>query len=148
MLIGIRHIGLIVSDIEVSKKFYTNFLGFKVIQHFEDSSEYINTITNTKNVNVEMVKMESPDKSVIEILKYSGKDFDYKRNFTSITSVGEAHIAIQVDNADNFYNKCIENDIKPISKPILSSESIAKVFFIQDPDKYRIEIVEILNLSI
>ena len=42
MLLGIRHSGYIVSDIEVSRQFYESVLGFEVVQAFEDSSDYTN----------------------------------------------------------------------------------------------------------
>ena len=68
MLLGVRHSGYIVSDIEVSRKFYETVLGFEVMQAFEDNSDYINNITCTSGAVVRMVKMKSPDGSVIEIL--------------------------------------------------------------------------------
>ena len=36
MLLGIRHSGYIVSDIDVSRQFYETVLGFEVMQAFED----------------------------------------------------------------------------------------------------------------
>ena len=46
---------------------------FEVIQAFEDNSSYINDITGTSGANVTMVKMKSPDGSVVETLSYGGE---------------------------------------------------------------------------
>ena len=145
MLLGIRHSGYIVSDIDVSRQFYETILGFEVMQAFEDSSDYINDITCTTDAVVKMVKMKSLDGSVIEILSYTGAVSPTTKPRVPIYNVGEAHLAIQVDNADKFYKHLKEKNIRTLSKPILSSEGFAKVFFCLDPDDYRVEVVEILN---
>ena len=48
-------------------------------------------------------------------------------------------------NANDAYNKLIENNVRIISMPVLSSEKIAKVFFCFDPNDVRIELVEMLD---
>ena len=145
MLLGIRHCGFIVSNIDISRKFYEKVLGFEVIQAFEDGSDYINKITCTLGALVKMVKMKSPDGSIIEILSYEGKLKPTTKTKVPIHNVGEAHLAIQVSNAEKFHEHLILNNIKTLSKPIVSSEGFAKVFFCLDPDEYRIEVVEIFN---
>lgn len=144
MLLGIRHAGLIVSDMEKSVDFYVNKIGFEVLQDFWDGSEGINNLAGTKDMNVHMIKMKSPDGSVIELLKYHGENVSHARNYDQLYSVGEAHIAIQVKNARDFYDHCKIKDIETLSEPIRSNEGIANVFFIFDPDKYRVEVVEII----
>jgi hypothetical protein len=52
---------------------------------------------------------------------------------------------LRVNNANDAYKKLVDEKIKVISKPVLSSEGIAKVFFCLDPDGVRVEIVEMLN---
>ena len=144
MLLGVRHAGLIVSDMEKSVDFYVNKIGFQVLQDFWDGSEGINNLAGTSGMNVHMVKMKSPDGSVIELLKYYGDEVSYERNYNKLYSVGEAHIAIQVKNAKEFFNHCHKNGIETLSEPIKSNEGIAYVFFIFDPDRYRVEVVEII----
>ena len=47
-------------------------------------------------------------------------------------------------NIDKTYKWLKKNKIKVLSKPVLSSEKFAKVFFCLDPDGVRVELVEIL----
>ena len=145
MLLGVRHSGYIVSDINVSRNFYENVLGFEVMQAFEDGSDYINDITGTTGALVKMVKMKSLDGSVIEILSYEGGVPATAKPRVPIYNVGEAHLAIQVSDAEKFHQHLIANRVPTLSQPILSSEGFAKVFFCLDPDKYRVEVVEMLN---
>ena len=66
------------------------------------------------------------------------KDFeDYKRR-------GKYHFVNKTD-IDFMYEHLQKNNITVLSKPVLSSEKIAKVFFCLDPDGVRVEIVEMLN---
>ena len=145
MLVGIRHSGFIVSDIGVSRHFYEEILGFEGNQAFEDNSSYINDITGTSGANVTMVKMKSPDGSVVEILSYGGEVAPTVKPKVPIYNVGEAHLAIQVSDIDAYHDLLVSKDVPILSRPIVSSEGFAKVFFCLDPDDYRIEVVEIFD---
>ena len=143
LVIGYRHTGIIVKDMEESLHFYRDILGLKVIQDFSDSSEYINKITGIKNADVHMIKLKAEDETVLEILEYRNHPTELMEQ--PIYNVGACHIALQVRNANDSYNKLIENNVRIISKPVLSSEKIAKVFFCFDPNDVRIELVEMLD---
>jgi len=67
---GYRHTGVICKDLDKSLVFYKDYLGLKVIQDFWDDSGYINEITNMKNANVHMIKLEADDGTVVELLDY------------------------------------------------------------------------------
>ena len=126
-----------------SLHFYKDILGLKVIQDFSDSSEYINKITGIKNADVHMIKLKAEDETVLEILEY--RNHPTKLIEQPVYNVGASHIALQVRNADDAYNKLTENNVRIISEPVLSSEGIAKVFFCFDPNDVRIELVEMLD---
>ena len=143
LVIGYRHTGIIVKDMEESLHFYRDILGFRVIQNFTDDSDYINKITGMTNANVHMIKLQAKDGTVLEILEYC--NHPTKLIDQPIYNVGASHIALQVKNAERAYKILKEKGIKIISKPVLSSEKIAKVFFCFDPNDVRIELVEMLD---
>ena len=143
LVIGYRHTGIIVKDMKKSLHFYKDILGLKVIQDFSDASKYINKITGIKNADVHMIKLKAEDETVLEILEYRNHPTELMEQ--PIYNVGACHIALQVRNANDAYNKLIENNVRIISKPVLSSEKIAKVFFCFDPNDVRIELVEMLD---
>lgn len=141
--IGYRHTGIITKDIEKSKMFYVDLLGFEVIQDFWDNSDYINDITGIKNANVHMIKMKTNDGFVLELLDYTTHPTE---NFKMPTyNVGCVHLALRVENINKSYEYLKLNGVEFISDPILSSEGIAKVCFCFDPDGTRIELVEMIN---
>ena len=141
-VIGYRHTGIIVHDMEKSLKFYKEHLGLEIIQEFTDDSSYINEITNIKNGCAHFIKLKMLDGSVLELLEYPTHRTEPHK--LSILNVGIAHIALRVYSADEMYKYLVDNGIKVLSKPVLSSEGIAKVFFCIDPNGLRVELVEMI----
>jgi glyoxylase I family protein len=141
---GYRHTGIITNDMARSINFYRDILGFEVIQDFEDSSEYINNITGLNNASAHFVKLKSNDGTVLEILEYPTHKTE--PHSLSIINVGICHIALKVYSAEDAYQHLVKNGVKVLSKPIISSEGIAKVFFCLDPDNVRVEMVEMINI--
>lgn len=139
---GYRHTGIICKDINDSLIFYRDHLGLEVIQDFWDDSDYINIITGIKNANVHMIKLKSDDGSVLELLEYPTHPTNLIKQ--EVYNVGLTHIAFQVHNIEESYEFLKSKNIKLISRPVLSSEKIAKVCFCYDPNDVRIELVEML----
>ena len=140
---GYRHTGIITNNMSASLNFYHKILGLEIIQEFTDSSEYINIITGIENGSAHFIKLKGEDGFVLELLEYP--THPTKPVDISIINVGVLHIALSVYDSDKVYEHLVKNNIKVLSKPILSSEKIAKVFFCLDPDGTRVEIVEMLN---
>jgi len=143
IVVGYRHAGIITNDIKKSVFFYHNILGLEIIQDFIDSSDYINEITGLKNATAHFVKLKTQDGAVLELLEYPTHKTDPIN--ISIINVGILHIALRVADSQIAYNHVTKFGVKTLSKPVLSSEGIAKVFFCLDPDNVRVELVEMLN---
>ena len=143
VVIGTRHLGIICKNLEKSLVFYRDILGLKVIQDFWDDSPYIQEITGIKEINVHMIKLKMNDDSVLELLSYDTHPTELISH--TIINTGICHIALQINSAEAMHSKLILNGYHPISKPVLSSEGIAKVFFCLDPSHVRGEFVEMVS---
>ena len=141
-VVGYRHTGIIVDDMNKSLEFYRDFLGLEVVQEFTDDSEYINKITNIKYGTAHFVKLKMLDGTILELLEYP--THRTKPHNLSILNVGVAHIALRVHSAEEMYNFLISRGVNVLSEPVLSSEGIAKVFFCIDPNGLRVEMVEMI----
>ena len=142
LVIGYRHTGIIVKDMEKSLEFYRDFLGLEVIQEFTDTSEYINKITGISKGSAHFIKLKMHDGTVLELLEYPSHPSEPHQ--ISIINVGVAHIALRVGSTSKAYNFLKSKNVGILSEPVLSSEGIAKVFFCLDPDGIRVELVEML----
>jgi catechol 2,3-dioxygenase-like lactoylglutathione lyase family enzyme len=139
---GFRHPGIICKDIVKSLEFYRDYLGFTVIQDFWDESEYINKITGISKANVHMIKLKAHDGTVLELLDYITHPTELIEQ--EVYTVGACHLALQVYDIEVAYEELVSKGVSFISRPILSSEGIAKVCFCFDPNNTRIELVEML----
>jgi len=92
-----------------------------------------------------MIKLKAKDGTVLEILEYKNHPTDIIEQ--PIYNVGACHIAFQVDDVAVAYKKLVENSVTVISKPVLSNEKVAKVFLCLDPNKIRIEFVEMIDIN-
>jgi catechol 2,3-dioxygenase-like lactoylglutathione lyase family enzyme len=144
-IIGYRHTGIIVENLNESLSFYEGFLGLKLLQKHIDESEYISKVTGVKGIIADYAKLEIPGGQILELLSYPSHKF--LRAEREIIQPGEAHLAFQVHSIEDAYASVVAANIPHISAPVISSEKIAKVFFCLDPDKYRIEFVEVLSDS-
>ena len=142
-IVGFRHTGLVVKDLLASLAFYETFLGLKVLQRHKDNSEYISEVTGFEKIIADYAKLEIPGGQVLELLSYPSHVFSTKERI--LIEPGEAHLAFQVASIDVAFTAITAANIPHISKPVTSSEKIAKVFFCLDPDNYRIEFVEMLT---
>ncbi len=144
MISSLRHVGLVVQDLEYSIKFWTNALGFKIEKQMKEKGSYLDKVLSLKNVNVTTVKLSAPNGGIIELLKFhSHKDklkWDGKAYSTGLT-----HIALEVINVNLVYNNLIKSGVKFFDKPQNSPDGYAKLVFGQGPENVLIEFVEILS---
>ncbi len=126
MLKGIHHIAIICSDYEVSKKFYTEILGLKVIRE-----------TYRKERQSYKLDLSLNDQYVIELFSFPSPPARPSKP----EAVGLRHLAFEVDNLDeviqhlNRYNISVE--------PVRVDELTQKKFtFTADPDELPIEFYE------
>ena len=125
-----------------SLHFYKDILELEVIQDYSDDSIFINTVLGLDGASIRMIKLQSIDGNIIELLQYTNHPTE-KYN-VPFFNVGICHIAFTVDDIEKMYNKIKNEDIEIISEPLLGSEKIAKVFFCVDPNGVRVEIVQMI----
>lgn len=143
MITEIRHIGIVVQDLNKVLNFFTKLLKFKIKKKMSEKSSYIDNILGLKNANITTVKIEAPDGNLIEILKF--KNFRNKKNWNGkIYSTGLTHISMTVKNLEKTYRFLIKKNIKFNAPPQLSPDKYAKVTFCKGPEGLLIELVEVL----
>ena len=70
MITNVRHVGIVVSNLEASLHFYEKLLGFKIVKEMDESGKYMDNISALKNVRVTTIKMAAPDSNLIELLYF------------------------------------------------------------------------------
>lgn len=142
MIEGIRHIGIVISDIEKSMEFYTKYLGFQEMKTMEEGGHYIDKLLNLQESKVTTIKLKNEKEQVIELLYFQNPTYETVDN--KLNNLGLTHFALTVDNLDNTYDSMREHGIEFLSGPQLSPDGHAKVVFCKDPNGVFIELVEVL----
>ena len=90
-MLNIRHTGIVVSDIDRSIDFYTNFLGFKIKVDMVESGDYIDNFLDLSDTVVRTVKMSLDCGGMVELLHFIShtEEIDTERR---ITSIGCSHM--------------------------------------------------------
>ena len=141
---AIRHIGIVVRDIDKALHFYRDLLGLNIVKDMNELDPYIDRILNLHDVSVRTVKMAADDGNLIELLHFKSHVAVIEKQ-RKIYSVGCSHVAFTVENLDEEYKRLRNEDIIFNSLPQYSPDGYAKVAFCNDPDGTSIELVEVIR---
>lgn len=120
MVIDMNHVGVIVDDMEVSKKFYEEVIGAKLEHTYEN-----------ERVELAFYKVGS---GVVELVKR--KNTNHNRNLGVVE-----HIAFTVDNIEESVELLKKHNLKSISEEIISMEN-KLLFFFEGPNGEKLEYVQ------
>ena len=138
---GIRHVGIVVQDIELSINFWRDNFDFSISLDQIEEGKFIEHLLNIPNVKVRTVKMKGQDNSLIELLYFFEKqDIDQWRG--NLTSTGLTHLALNINNLNEKIEKLQFQGFKLINQPRKSENGSVLVAFIKGPEGILIELVE------
>ena len=141
MIKGIRHTGIVVTDMDKALKFYRDLLGLKIVKDSKAEGEYIDNILGISAVRLRMVKLTTADGSIVELLQYLSHPGKAPDN-PQICDIGCSHLAFTVDDIDREYERLSQGGVGFNSPPCTSPDGYARVAFCHDPDGASIELVE------
>lgn len=146
MISSIRHIGIVVRDLDESLKFYRDTLGLSVyMRHTDESDQFIDRLVGIDKVKLEWVKVIIPKGGLIELLQYhSHPDPDVFKDPQMFPSnrLGCSHVSVTVDNLSQLYDELIRKGYKCNSAPLLSPDAKVKILYCHDPDGVILELIE------
>ena len=143
MIKEVRHVGIVVKNMENSLKFYRDILGLEIIRDMDEQGGYIDNMLSLDDVHVRTVKLSAGmGNTLIELLDFKSHNDNEIRKFYTI---GASHVALTVDNLDDLYKHLSENNVKFNAPPQKSSDGLVKVTFCNDPDGTPIELVEMID---
>jgi len=143
MIKDVRHMGIVVSDMEKSLKFYRDLLGLKVKSLVDEEGEFLDNMLAHENVKNKVAKLYAKNgNALVELI--DSKSYGNKKDRDFFT-IGASHFALTVDDLDETYDYLIKNGVKFSAPPQQSPDGFAKVTFCEDPDGTLIELVEVIN---
>ena len=145
MIKDVRHIGIVVTDMEKSLKFYRDLLGLKIKSLVDEEGQFLDNILAHENVKNRVAKLYAKNgNALVELI--DSKSYGNKKDRDFFT-IGASHFALTVDDLDETYDYLIKNGVKFTASPQLTPDGFAKVTFCEDPDGTPIELVEVINAN-
>lgn len=137
---SIRHIGLVVENIEKQTLFYTSVFGLHILSQNTETGEYISNLVGIPNVIVKWVKLASNDNVVLlELLQYETHpctSANYAPN-----RHGCSHIAITVSDMEESL-MLLKGAGGSAGEYIYNPEGTVKVIYAYDPEGIILELVQ------
>ena len=144
MIKALRHVGLVVNDLNSALNFWRDIMGFKVIRRLEEKGEIIDKILGLKNVDVTTIKLSAPDGNVLELLRFNSHRS--RSNWSgSPYSTGLTHIALTVQDMERTCQRLKKAGVTFPAEPQLSADGNVKVIYATGPEGVLIELVEVVS---
>ena len=144
MICAIRHIGLVVSDIEEAVKFWCDIMGFHLKSKMEEEGPYVDAMIGLPGVRVTTVKLADPNENLLELLHFHSHP-DKSCWAGTPYSTGLTHIALTVSNIQDVRDRLKSAGIFFPREPQMSPDANVKVIYATGPEGILLELVEVLN---
>ena len=140
---SIRHVGIVVSDMEASLCFYCDFLGLQYTNVVAESGPFLDRILGMDMAKIRTAKLVGSDgPTLLELLAF---DQPETTKSTPLTAIGPTHVALSVSDLDQIYQRMIKAGVVFNAPPALSADASVRVAFCRDPDGSFVELVESQN---
>jgi len=144
MITQIRHVGLVVADLDRALAFWCDLLGFRVTKRMDESGAHIDAMMGLRDVRVTTVKMAAPDGNLLELLHFHSHR-DKPAWVGTPHSTGLTHMALTVDDLDSVCQKLVDFGVNFSAPPQYSPDGYAKVTYGRGPEGIILELVEVLR---
>ena len=143
---AIRHVGIVVTEMERSLEFYRDLLGLKVVLDAEREGEYYAQVTGLTGVRMRVAMLEARDGKKVELFEFHSHA-RRARERVETCDVGCSHVALEVDDIAELYGEMQRRGVVCNCAPVVSPDGYAKVTYCHDPDGAIVEVVEVLDVS-
>lgn len=139
---NIRHVGLVVSDIEKALNFYHDLLGLKIQGTTNEKGDFINQLFDKENIELKTIKLSADDNATrIELLEFSTPKSS-KTKQIELINPGFTHVALTVNNLDEIYLHLKNAGVQFNCPPKLSPNGMLKVTFCRDFEGNYLELTQ------
>ena len=130
-----------VNDLEKTRDFWINILGFKLHIEAKEKSPYIDELLAIKEPMLTTVKLIDSKGFIIELLKF--ENYKVENSWSGdLKTTGLTHIALTVHNLDELVDILRKLDYQTLSDIKTSPNKKVKVVFVRGPEGIMLELVQ------
>ncbi|MFK8050817.1 MAG: VOC family protein [Halioglobus sp.] len=145
MIVGLHHVAIGVNDFDKALKFYTEALGFEVVQRSDfDNDPMANRAIGLDAVKAKMAMLKTPN-AFVELWQYNNPEPQDLRSRPC--DYGYPHIALQVDDIQAEYDRLSDLGMEFVGEVVHFGEDASAIYG-RDPSGNVIELYEIKTAEI
>jgi catechol 2,3-dioxygenase-like lactoylglutathione lyase family enzyme len=134
-------VGIVVNNLEKTRDFWINTMGFKLHIEAREESPYIDELLTIKDPSLTTVKLIDSKRFIIELLKF--ENYQVENSWSGdLKTTGLTHVALTVDNLDELVEILRKLDYQTISDIKTSPNKRVKVVFVRGPEGIMLELVQ------
>jgi catechol 2,3-dioxygenase-like lactoylglutathione lyase family enzyme len=141
---SLSHVGITVSDLERSVRFYSKGLGFEEVVRQTSDAPYL-ALTGYPGVEIAAALVRLPDGDLtLELQEYRRVDAGAPRE-AGTAAVGSSHLSLSVDDLGAALERAERFGGGRVTAPVAIDRGInagARAVYVRDPDGYTIELVQ------
>jgi catechol 2,3-dioxygenase-like lactoylglutathione lyase family enzyme len=138
----IAHVGICVSDLERSRRFYRDGLGFKEVARLQTSSPPTRQLLQMKDVELHAAFFER-DGLRLELLHYPRPGVTAGERPRPMNQLGITHIALRVDDVEATIAALVRAGATWLEGTTIENpEFQARAAMVVDPDGTRLELIQ------
>ena len=133
--------GIVVNNLDKTRDFWINTLGFKLHIEAKEESPYIDELLAIKDPSLTTVKLIDAKGFIIELLKF--ENYKVENSWSGdLKTTGLTHIALTVHNLDELVEILRKLDYQTLSEIKTSTNKKVKVVFLRGPEGIMLELVQ------
>jgi catechol 2,3-dioxygenase-like lactoylglutathione lyase family enzyme len=141
-VLRLSHIGICVSDLDRSVRFYRDLLGFQRLSELEIGGEATSTLLQIDDVDLHAVYLER-DGTRIELLYYKRPGASGDGSPRPMNQLGLTHLSLRVDHFADLLERLQSAGVRVLEKSRIEIPAFeAAAVFVIDPDGTLIELVQ------
>ena len=139
---GFSHVGLCVSDLARSRRFYCEGLGFSEALRLEFAGGPSATLLDLPGVDFAAVYLRR-DGLLLELLHYTAPAATGDRAARAMNALGLTHLSLRVAGVDAIAERLVALGGRALEHTRIHNPALgARAIFVLDPDGTRIELFE------
>jgi len=143
------HLGICVSDLDRSLRFYCEGLGFAVAESYEIGDEF-GPLMELEDVKLRSQFIQHEEGMRLELLFFDSPAAGGPRTRRQVNQFGLTHLSIRVDDVDKVADKVRElgGEVHDHTRTTMGEGDEALDFvYCSDPDGVRIELMKLVDIA-
>ena len=136
---AVSHIGLCVSDLEVSLCFYRDLLGFRERDRLEVQGDLASRLLQLADVDLVAVYLER-DGLTLELLHYRNPESVAGERARPMHQHGFTHLSLQAEDPSAVLGGFRDAGVEVLESTIVKVGDVVVAFLLRDPDGQTLEI--------